>query len=399
VVTIVCLLALISTDARAILPVEDYTSIVHQIASYALQAKQYLEQVQQTIDQNTIVFKEIQQVENELLQLERMGDPRAFGLNMPGVANIQLLLQMYQQAQKDVADIAAFANPASAKFTVETILSQYGITSFKDWTSPMGVKIGAVTNLIQFNQSAYNVAVTTQQKIQTLTQQKQSLTQQRDTAISQLASAGDQSQIMKQQALITSLNSAIAQVDAQIQQTMSAALLQQQQINAANGLSVQNNSLQAQQAFQMAQEAGLNATGGTINGLSSEFGAVDDPNPATNPLGINGGGDPGLTSGNWFTGSSGANVGSTSSTGIALPTSTMIAEFGSAAAAMNQQVVVTNDATGQSVNTTIVDTGPGSKAVANGVVADLTFGTARQLGIPVNSSAPISVSFPSKVQN
>jgi hypothetical protein len=133
--------------------------------------------------------------------------------------------------------------------------------------------------------------------------------------------------------------------------------------------------------------------GQPIQTMASEFGAVDDPNPATNPLGINGGGDPGNGGGvnGWATGAGGQNIGSVNSTGISLPAATEIAIYGSTQAAQNQPVQVTDLDTGNSVTTTIVDVGPGASRVAAGYGADLTYGTARALGAPVNGGANVQV--------
>jgi hypothetical protein len=125
--------------------------------------------------------------------------------------------------------------------------------------------------------------------------------------------------------------------------------------------------------------------GQPITTMSSEFGYVDDPNGA-----YHGNGDPGTT-GNFYTGAGGQYIGGMNSTGISLPAATEIALYGSTQAAQNQPVQVTDLDTGQVVQTTIVDVGPGSAAVSRGVGVDLTFGTARALGAPVNGSNNVQV--------
>lgn len=117
--------------------------------------------------------------------------------------------------------------------------------------------------------------------------------------------------------------------------------------------------------------------------MSSEFGYVDNP-------AIGGSGDPG-TSGNWYTGANGQYIGGQNSTGISLPLSTEVAMFGSEKDALGQTVQVQDLNTGQTVTTTIVDVGPGQTAQARGVGVDLTYGTARQLGVPVNGSDPMMI--------
>jgi hypothetical protein len=124
-------------------------------------------------------------------------------------------------------------------------------------------------------------------------------------------------------------------------------------------------------------------SGAAITTMASEFGYVDNP-------AIAGSGDPGTT-GNWYTGAGGAYIGGQDSTGVSLPASTEIALYGSTAAAMGQPVEVIDTDTGQSVVTQLVDVGPGQSRQAAGYGADITYGSARQLGIPVNGSAHVQV--------
>jgi hypothetical protein len=123
--------------------------------------------------------------------------------------------------------------------------------------------------------------------------------------------------------------------------------------------------------------------GQSFTTMSSEFGYVDNP-------AIGGSGDPGTT-GNWYTGAGGQSIGLQTSTGVSLPADTEIAIWGSTAAAQNQPVTVTDLDTGQTVATTIVDVGPGQTREAQGYAVDITYGTARSLGIPVNGSNQVTV--------
>jgi hypothetical protein len=79
------------------------------------QGLQYAKQLEQYIAEHTTALKEVQQVENEIVQLERMGDPKAFGANLPGVQ-----VSIPSLTEKDLADlhfglntgVDIFANPA-----------------------------------------------------------------------------------------------------------------------------------------------------------------------------------------------------------------------------------------------------------------------------------------------
>jgi hypothetical protein len=137
------------------------------------------------------------------------------------------------------------------------------------------------------------------------------------------------------------------------------------QINAAQAVNQQNLVLQQSAAFQVGMEGGTNTN-------ASIFGSVD--NPATG-----GSGDPGTT-GNWYTGAWGANIGNPSTVGVALPSSVLVNAFGSTAAANGAQVQVTNTATGQTAIEPLVDIGPGQNSQANGYGIDLTSAGAAQIG-------------------
>jgi hypothetical protein len=240
-------LVIMAARGNSTLPVIDYTSIAHQIASYITQLQQYVKDVQQTVDQDTLVLRQLQQLENQILELERMGDPKAYGFGLPGVSNIATLFAIYQQATKDVSDWAAYVNPKSWQITLQQIENIYGISQFNGFTSANGLHIGQAQSLINFYTSNYNVAGGAQQSLATLNAKKQTLTQQRDAAIAQLQSASDQSAVQKQSAIIVALNGAIADVNASIAQAVHNANLQIAQNNQAQAIS-QNVALQQQAA-------------------------------------------------------------------------------------------------------------------------------------------------------
>lgn len=117
--------------------------------------------------------------------------------------------------------------------------------------------------------------------------------------------------------------------------------------------------------------------------MASEFGYVDNP-------AIGGSGDPGTT-GNWYTGSSGNYIGGMNSVGVSLPASTEIALYGSISAAQGQSVQVIDNDTNRRITTIIADVGPGLKSQLAGYGLDVLYGSARQLGMPINGSAHVQV--------
>jgi hypothetical protein len=210
------------------------------------QGLEYEKQLEQYIAEHTTALKEAQQVENEIVQLERMGDPKAFGANLPGVQVITGLTQIYQQGKQDAEDWGAFANPQTVKLTAEQVMGLYS-NSLTGLTTSGGFHIPPAQGLIQFSLSDYNTAQGAQDSIAKLIAAKTSLTQARDTAIAQMKAATSQSEVQKDHALIDSLTGAIAGVDGQIQQAVAVANLQEQKNQAADrmyraGVTVQSAS-------------------------------------------------------------------------------------------------------------------------------------------------------------
>jgi hypothetical protein len=389
------ILILWAIPVKAVIPVSDYVltlqSELNSIKGYILQGYQYVKEGETAINTQLTALRELQQVENEILELARMGDPKML-ITLPGISNIMTLAQIYQQFQQDVRDLTALANPANVTVAYQQILQQYGLTSFNGFTSGWGIKTSVPNFMIQFDQSSYDVSYAASQKIQTLVTQKKTLTTQRDQAIAAEAAATDTETRTRYHNQAMSLSAAIADLNASIDQAIHLQSLQQQQIQAARGLYRTSNTLQASALFQQDAENGVASLSGapglqgngTVVGNSSEFGYVDNP-------AIGGTGDPG-TSGSWDVGAGGAQIGEKTSTGISLPLATEVAMFGSEQAALGQNVVVTNNATGVSTVTQVVDVGPGASAVAQGNIVDLTYGTARSLGIPVGQNSNVTVS-------
>jgi hypothetical protein len=227
-------------------PIHTAVNQVNWVITEVRQGLQYVEQQATTLNTHLTALRELQQVENEVLELERMGDPKAIGASLPGVSNITTLAQIYQQGIRDVNDIRAFTNPQSFKITAEQIESLYG-QPWNGFTSANGSHVAPAMSLINFDAANYNVANNTQQTLATLNQKKLALTQQRDAAIAQLQAAGDQSAVMKQSAIIAALNGAIADTNASIAQAIHNSDLQVLQNNQARAIS-QNIALQQQAA-------------------------------------------------------------------------------------------------------------------------------------------------------
>lgn len=245
-------------------PIHTAVNQANWITTELKQAAQYEKQLEQYIAEHTTALKEVQQVENEIVQLERMGDPKVYTANIPGVGAITGLTQIYQQGARDIADWQSFTNPNSFKLTAEQVMGQYG-SSLTRFTSQGQ---GAAQSLVQFSMSDYQVASGAQDSVGKLIATKTSLTQARDAAIADMKSAPDQSQVQKDHALIDSLNGAIAGVDAEIQQAVAAANLQEQKNQAAEKMYRSGVTVQSVNTLNQDVKTEI----GLMNNLSEGFG-------------------------------------------------------------------------------------------------------------------------------
>ena len=228
--------AVLALQAKATVVVHDPIHTLMNEGNWIIteikQGMQYVKQCDQWVEEHTTALKETQQVENEIIQLERMGDPKAFGANLPGVRVITNLATIYQQGKQDAEDWAAFANPKSIKLTAEEVMGLYS-NSLTGVTTSGGFKVPPAQGLIQFSLSDYNVANGAQDSVTKLIATKTALTQARDAAMAQVAAGGTDAEIQKLGVTINSLNGAIAGVDASIQQAVATANLQEQKNQAA----------------------------------------------------------------------------------------------------------------------------------------------------------------------
>lgn len=205
--------------------------------------------------------------ENTVLQVERMGDPKTLTANLPGIQNIQTLAAIYQQAQKDVTDLAALSNPGNISATANQILQTYKQPLLTSFTASNGVTVGPAQSLFQFQAANYNVATNSQQTIATLNQQLQTLSQQLAAATSAMQAATTQSAVQKYQATISGLHASIDAVNGAIQQAKLSAQFQTQQNNSAEQITRSAEAQVIQASDYKAIDEGLNGLPlGNLNG-------------------------------------------------------------------------------------------------------------------------------------
>src|SRR5258708_9487823 len=104
----------------------------------------------------------------------------------------------------------------------------------------------------QFATANYNAAQTAQQTIASLTAQRQSVQTQRDSAVQSLQAATTQSDVQKWTAMVQALNASMSHVDAEIQQVIEQAKLQQVQNASAQSMYAATQTQQLGASFQNA---------------------------------------------------------------------------------------------------------------------------------------------------
>ena len=238
---IAAVLFVVLSSARGTLivydPVNHATNISNEIVNFAKWAETEVQAAETQL--NTL-----NTYEQQVLQVERMGDPKTLTANLPGVANLQTLSQIFTQGEKDVTDWAAFVNPQSWKMTAESIMNVYGQPAFNGFTASNGVHVGAAQSLFQFSTANYNTAAGAQQTVQRLTQQLQTQTQQLAAATASLQAATTTADVQKYQGVIAGLHSAITATQAALEQAKFSQQLQTQQNNSAQQIT---REMQAQQ--------------------------------------------------------------------------------------------------------------------------------------------------------
>jgi hypothetical protein len=232
-------------------PILHSTTVADQVVDFAKWAES------ETHEANTDL-QTLNTYEQEVLQVERMGDPKALTANLPGVSNLQTLGQIYTQAQKDITDWSAYVNPESWKLTADNILQNYQQPELIEFTGANGVRIGAAQSLFQFQVSNYNTEAGAQQTVAALNQKLQTLTQQLAQATSAMQAATTQSEVQKYQATISALHASTDATRAALQEAELSEHLQTQQNNNAQEITRSNQAQTIQAADVQAIDAGLN---------------------------------------------------------------------------------------------------------------------------------------------
>jgi hypothetical protein len=191
-----------------------------------------VKQVDQYITEKTTMLREIEQTENQILQMSRMGNMTSV-MHLPGVQNLQTLGVIYGQWKQNISVVEGYANPQGYVNSVKGILAAYQqpMSSFGQ-----GSYGSSIQGMFQFEVSDYNTLSSAQQQIQQLMDKKASLKTDLDTATANMESATDNTTQMKYHAQIVALSAGIAQIDAQIANVKQATDLQLRKNQAAKAV-------------------------------------------------------------------------------------------------------------------------------------------------------------------
>jgi hypothetical protein len=173
--------------------------------------------------------------EQEVIQLARMGNPAALA-QLTGVSSITSLYRDYALISVDIQQMENAVNPQNFQSQFNSVLATYRQPNWQGVITYGGSQFLPAAGSYQFATANYNAAQAAQQTITSLTAQRQSVQAQRDSAIQSLQAATTQSDVQKWTAIVQALNASMTHIDAEIQQVIERAKLQQTQNTSAQSM-------------------------------------------------------------------------------------------------------------------------------------------------------------------
>jgi hypothetical protein len=173
--------------------------------------------------------------EQQVIQLARMGNPAALA-QLTGVSQITSLYRDYATISSDLYQMQAAVNPQNFQSQFNSILATYKQPNWQGAITYGGGQFMPTAGNFQFATANYSVVQTAQKTIASLTAQRQSVQTQRDSALQSLQAATTQSDVQKWTAVVQAVNASRTHIDAEIQQVIEQAKLQQTQNSAAQSI-------------------------------------------------------------------------------------------------------------------------------------------------------------------
>jgi hypothetical protein len=243
---IAIVLTSLAFDARATLPVVDYSHIAQDATNEVVNLAKW---TKTELDAAQTELNTLRSYENSIISLTRLGDPGALR-NLPVIGTIAQLAGEGQQALREYQQLQQLAtNVKQMPSNLSAVTSAYGL---QQW-NPLA------PGAYQFPAASYAVANSVQQQMIALEQQRQMLEQKRDATLQSLQSATDQSSVQKYSAILTGVNGALATVAARANELAQRSQLQQMQLNA--GAAVQRQ--------QTTETGATSFSNGVINDMNS----------------------------------------------------------------------------------------------------------------------------------
>jgi hypothetical protein len=253
---LVFVLATVAADAKATLPVIDYSHIAqdawHEVVNFAKWADTEVKTAETQI--NTL-----RTYENTVLQVARMGNPAALR-SLPVVRDVAELYGVGQQTLAEYQQLKSMTDPRYLQGELNSVTSAYQLGNWQ------AISYGAY----QFPSASYGVAQSAQDKLRQLEEQRQRLEQKRDETLASLQAATTSADVQKYHSALTAVNGALAEVAARETDLMHQTQLQQQQLNA--GAAVQRQQITERSAASFGSD--VNSSLDSINSLSTNYNAA-----------------------------------------------------------------------------------------------------------------------------
>jgi hypothetical protein len=173
--------------------------------------------------------------EQQVIQLARMGNPAGLA-QLTGVSQITSLYRDYAMISSDLYQMQAAVNPQNFQSQFNSVLATYKQPNWQGAITYGGGQFMPTAGNFQFATANYSAVQTAQKTIVSLTAQRQSVQTQRDSALQSLQAATTQSDVQKWTAVVQALNASMTHIDAEIQQVIEQAKLQQTQNSAAQSI-------------------------------------------------------------------------------------------------------------------------------------------------------------------
>ena len=163
--------------------------------------------------------------EQEVIQLLASGTRSVSAANRS--KQITSLYRDYAIISADIVQMKNAVNPQYFQSQFNSVLATYKQPNWQGVITYGGGQFLPTAGNYQFATANYSAAQTAQQTIASLTAQRQSIQTQRDSAVQSLQTATTQSDVQKWTAIVQALNASMTHIDAEIQQVIEQAKLQQ----------------------------------------------------------------------------------------------------------------------------------------------------------------------------